>query len=213
MVPFRKRGHRGHSCPGSQVKGEESWQRPMQVITRPIFADGEFQDGEIFGIRVEVKGCEPVELLWGTLSEEVRDFGLFAGFHHRFVDAMSLPKKEDGSVASPQEKHAVALALRDHYASGTAAWDLPKGPRMPKVAPEWDVVEAIALQKGEGWDHERADKFVSALAAKRGIERSALLDLLRQDKEVKLGLLSLESQRLAAKEREGDSLLDGEEDE
>ena len=111
-------------------------------------------------------GLEPVTFAAGSASTECQDYAILHGFAARIGDNAAITKsKENGFVVTEAARRAAILEMTEHYASGSAQWNLKASARQPA---QNATIAAIAAKLGVTYEEAQAKVAAQFLAELTG---------------------------------------------
>lgn len=155
-------------------------------------------------IVVTVKGFAPIKFNPAQASLANRKAAEFYGWKQRLADTGAVDADPETGKTDPAEKHRRILKLVEFYEAGGEAWTM-------KAAPVgFDsglVIEAMIRALGKTL--EEVEKLVAAGAAKRDVDREAMLKIWATTDKVAPVIVQIKAERAAGRSKmSADDLLD-----
>ncbi len=99
-------------------------------------------------------GLAPVTLRMTEVHPDNATYAMLHGFAQRLGDNAAITKKDAPNGVTEAMRRDAVMQLRDHYASGTAEWNLKVSERKPAQNP---VIAAIAAKLGVTYAEAEAE--------------------------------------------------------
>lgn len=130
------------------------------------------------------------------------------GWANKFANKMSVGAGENGKT-DPAEKLKLAVALRDHFESGTDEWDMPRGP--VQKGPDAGLVIQAMIELGKATDPEHAERRIAGIvAAGKAADRDGAIKALWDAKDITLQVADIRARRrVESLSATADDLLNG----
>ena len=138
------------------------------------------------GILFTVANVGSIELVVSSLAENVRQSALIHGLIQKVSDAAALPRNEDGSPASPSDKHAAMQAVVDRLLAGEwnkrgeASGDSAPAGLIRRAVIEWAEANGRTEAKAIAF-YESKDR-AGQLALRKVPEIAAIMERIKSER-------------------------------
>jgi len=137
-------------------------------------------------ITFNVEGQPTLSLVFANLSDDVRTRAMVHGLVQKVSDAAALPKNEDGSPASPADKHAAMEAVISRLMEGEwnkrgeASGDSAPAGLIRRAVIEWAVANGRTEAKAIAF-YESKDR-AGQLALRKVPEIAAIMERIKSER-------------------------------
>jgi hypothetical protein len=148
------------------------------------------------GVVFSVADVGELSLLFGELSEAVKQRAMAHGLIQRVCDAAALSRNPDtGKSATPQDKYNAMRDIVAHYRTGTVEWALRRAGGTGETRETGITLRALALVQNV--DIATMRERVDRLAEKQGVTTRAILAKISQQPAVATKIAELRAQTVS----------------